>query len=160
MRISEGAGLLLSDIVLDDAIPYVLVTPHKWRSLKTEASERPIPLVGLALWAAQRIAANATKGQKVAFPRYCDMETTSGEAASGALNAWMRKKGVPHTCHELRHTMADRLREVQPGSDIIDLIQGWMPKAMRAKYGHGYSIRVCHEWLLKMLEWEAEHGKQ
>ena len=54
MRLAEGAGLLKQDLVgLDTDQPYVRVTKHPWRNLKTASSERKIPLVGEALWAAK-----------------------------------------------------------------------------------------------------------
>jgi integrase len=56
MRLSEGAGLLKQDFIcLDTDLPYVCITKHPWRNLKTASSERKIPLVGQALWAAKRI---------------------------------------------------------------------------------------------------------
>ena len=56
MRLAEGAGLLKQDLVgLNTDLPYVCVTKHPWRNLKTASSERKIPLVGEALWAAKRI---------------------------------------------------------------------------------------------------------
>jgi hypothetical protein len=58
MRLSEAAGLHINDIILDEDIPYINLTPHPWRSLKTKGSQRQIPLVGASLWAAQRIKNN------------------------------------------------------------------------------------------------------
>ena len=56
MRLAEGAGLLKQDFIgLDTDLPYVCITKHPWRNLKTASSERKIPLVGEALWAAKRI---------------------------------------------------------------------------------------------------------
>ncbi|MCH9832048.1 MAG: hypothetical protein K0U49_01595, partial [Alphaproteobacteria bacterium] len=56
MRLAEGAGLLKQDFIgLDTDLPYVCVTKHPWRNLKTASSERKIPLIGEALWAAKRI---------------------------------------------------------------------------------------------------------
>ncbi len=159
MRIAEGAGLLLSDLVLDDPIPHIKVQSHGWRSLKTDRSSksatRDIPLVGLSLWAAQRVVASAGNGQRMAFPRYCDGVVTKATHASNALNDWMESRGLLHTCHELRHTLTDRLRDVQAPSDVIDRVLGWMPAAMRARYGKGNSLAVCQEWLLKVVEGEA-----
>jgi hypothetical protein len=49
-------GLLKQDFIgLDADLPYVCVTKYPWRNLKTSSSERKIPLVGEALWAARRI---------------------------------------------------------------------------------------------------------
>ena len=55
MRLSEAAGLYRDDIVLDAPIPHISLTAHPWRRLKTKSSARHIPLVGTALWAAQRL---------------------------------------------------------------------------------------------------------
>ena len=46
MRLSEAAGLMNSDIYLDNEIPYITVRPHPHRRLKTASSQRKIPLVG------------------------------------------------------------------------------------------------------------------
>ena len=52
IRLAEGAGLLRSDFINKDGILCVSIKPHPWRSLKTASSERVIPLVGSAKWAA------------------------------------------------------------------------------------------------------------
>ena len=44
MRLSEAAGLMLSDLQLDEEIPYIHLIPHPHRRLKTASSERKIPL--------------------------------------------------------------------------------------------------------------------
>ena len=54
MQLAEAAGLHVDDIVLGH-VPYVSIKPHIWRSLKTSSSERRVPLIGVSLWAAQRI---------------------------------------------------------------------------------------------------------
>ena len=59
MRLADAAGLSVSDFNLQGDIPFVEVRPHPWRSLKTSASARVIPLSGMALWAAQRILQQA-----------------------------------------------------------------------------------------------------
>ena len=51
-RLSEIAGLLISDINVETDYPYLRIQPHPWRSLKTKSSERNVPLVGAALWSA------------------------------------------------------------------------------------------------------------
>jgi integrase len=61
MRLSEAAGLHVSDIHLEHEFPYVEVRPNKARRLKTSNSKRIIPLVGDSLWAAQQVTANTAK---------------------------------------------------------------------------------------------------
>tara|TARA_B110000971_G_scaffold177531_1_gene183236 strand:- start:358 stop:642 length:285 start_codon:yes stop_codon:yes gene_type:complete len=45
MRLSEAAGLMLSDLNLGEEIPYIHLTLHPHRRLKTASSERKIKLV-------------------------------------------------------------------------------------------------------------------
>ena len=119
MRPAETVGLHLSDLVIDAEIPHVIVKAHAWRPLKTKASNREIPLVGAALWAAKRLHANAT--HEIAFPRYCNMDAAKADHASAALNKWLKPR-VPESCviHSYRLSMRDRLRAVECPADVID----------------------------------------
>jgi integrase len=150
MRLAEGAGLLKEDFVgLDTGLPYVRVTKHPWRNLKTSSSERHIPLVGDALWAARRIV-EADNGSDFAFPRYNRTSPTAANSASAALNKWL-KQYVPAGCtmHSFRHSMRDRLRAVQCPADITDQIGGWTTDGIGQGYGSGYPLSVLREWLEK-----------
>ena len=62
MRLGEAVGLSVDDIRLDDETPHINITPHPWRRLKTKGSERCVPLVGEALWAASRAIEGASGG--------------------------------------------------------------------------------------------------
>jgi integrase len=148
MRLAEGAGLLKRDFVgLDTDLPYVRITKHSWRNLKTASSERKIPLVGTALWAAKRIVGTDNRSD-FAFPRYNRGSATAANSASAALNKWL-KQHVPVGCtmHSFRHSMRDRLRAVQCPSDIIDQIGGWTTDGVGQGYGSGYPMSVLREWL-------------
>jgi integrase len=150
MRLAEGAGLLKEDFIgLDTGQPYVCVTKHPWRNLKTSSSERKIPLVGDALWAARRIS-EADNTSDFAFPRYNRSSVTSANSASAALNKWL-KQYVPEGCtmHSFRHSMRDRLRAVQCPADITDQIGGWTTDGVGQGYGSGYPLSVLQEWLEK-----------
>ena len=150
MRLAEGAGLLKRDFIgLDADLPYVCITKHPWRNLKTASSKRKIPLVGEALWAARRIV-ETENGSDFAFPRYNRRSTTAANSASAALNKWL-KQYVPVGCtmHSFRHSMRDRLRAVQCPSDITDQIGGWTTDGVGQGYGSGYPMDVLQEWLEK-----------
>ena len=54
MRLAEAAGLKRDDLNLEHQYPHITLKPYVHRSLKTKASERIIPLVGVSLWAAKR----------------------------------------------------------------------------------------------------------
>ena len=70
MRLAEAAGLLIEDIVLDADIPFVRITPHPWRRLKTLSSACEVPLVNESFSTAYRIMMNSTPDSRFAFPRY------------------------------------------------------------------------------------------
>ena len=147
IRLAEGAGLLRSDFINKDGILCVSIKPHRWRSLKTASSERVIPLVGSAKWAAERILAQHTDSQ-FAFPRYNNGQRTNANSASAALNKWLRGKiGEGYTMHSFRHSMRDRLRAVECPCDIIDQIGGWLTQGVGASYGEGYSTRILSQYL-------------
>ena len=117
MRLSEAAGLHRDDIILDAPIPHINLTAHPWRRLKTKSSARHIPLVGKALWAAQRLEQHDSS---FAFRRYCDRQTCNANSASAELNKWMKTIICgDYVVHSLRHSLRDRLRAVECPSDII-----------------------------------------
>jgi len=79
---------------------------------------KAIPLVGTALWAAQRLMQH---DRRYAFPRYCDGKTCNANSASAALNKWMKTIiGGDYVVHSLPHSLRDRLRAVECPADIID----------------------------------------
>jgi len=151
MRLAEAAGLSVNDFNLQDDIPFVKVRPHPWRSLKTSASARVIPLSGMALWAAQRILQQMDTST-FAFPRYNRGSRTSANSASAAINKWLRNY-VPAGCtmHSFRHSMRDRLRAVQCPADIADQIGGWATDGVGQGYGSGYPIEVLSDWVEKAV---------
>ena len=151
LRLSEAAGLCRDDLVLNHEIPHLVVQAHPWRTLKTSASERKIPLVGASLWAAKRITDNDTNA-RYAFPRYNRSDQTNGNSASAALNKWL-KHYVPKDCsiHSFRHSVRDRLRAVNCPSEMIDQIGGWSKDTVGQGYGMGYDLISLRDTLLKIL---------
>lgn len=160
-RLAEIVGLRLSDIVLDAPIPHIRIVEHDARSLKTGKgkssssdagfAERDVPLVGVALWAAQQVRASVTKDQIYAFPRYINDGKCNANSASATLNKWLRGQGAEHTTHEFRHTMNDRLRDVGCPEDVRKQIGGWSRKDMSERYGKGYTLERTKEWLNKVV---------
>lgn len=155
MRLAEAAGLLKTDFIdLDGEYPHVRLVKHPWRNLKTESSERLVPICGAALWAAQRIIASGG-GSKFAFPRYNRAKTTAANSASAALNKWLSSY-VPEKCtmHSFRHSMRDRLRGVQCPHDMVDQIGGWTTSGVGQGYGSGYPLKIIQEWVAKAVRVE------
>ena len=149
MRLSEAAGLIISDIHLSANIPYVSVKEHAWRHLKTSSSTRDIPLVGMSLWGVKQAVSSANI--QFLFPSSCNTNKCKADYASSTLNKWLRRH-VPNGCvvHSFRHSMRDRLRAVQCPSDIIDQIGGWQTAGVGQSYGKGYELDVLHEWMSKL----------
>jgi len=149
MRLAEVAGLTLDDFKLDEDHPHVLVRPHPWRRLKTDSSQRVVPLVGSALWAAGRI--KETSATSFAFPRYNKTAETNANSASAALNKWLKQTaGRTYSVHSFRHALRDRLRAVECPADIVDQIGGWHTEGVGQSYGNGYPLDVLHKWMNKM----------
>jgi integrase len=151
MRLGEAAGLLKEDIKLDDRIPHIDLKTHPWRSLKTNGSQRCIPLVGAALWASKRLL-GADDNSAFAFPRYCDATCCKANSASGGLNKWLHQY-VPKNCviHSFRHSLRDRLRAVECPSDIVDAIGGWKTSGVGHGYGNGYPLEVLEKWMKRII---------
>ena len=150
LRLSEAAGLQRDYLVLHHEFPHLIVQAHPWRTLKTFASERKVPLVGASLWAAQRILSEDLH-RVFAFPRYNRTEETNGNSASAALNKWL-KSYVPDGCsvHSFRHSMRDRLRAVDCPAEMIDQIGGWSKYTVGQGYGNGYRLRHLYRYMSKV----------
>ena len=69
MRLAEVIGLTASNVHLDEEVPFVRLSEHPWRRLKTADSVRDVPLVGATLWGLKRAVENNNVG--FLFPRYC-----------------------------------------------------------------------------------------
>ena len=149
LRLSEALGLIKEDIVLDAAIPHLIIHEHPWRKLKTVSSERLVPLIGYSYWAAERIM---QIGGRFAFPNYTSASKCNANSASAALNKWLKPR-VPKDCvvHSFRHALRDRLRAVECPSDISDAIGGWSTSGIGHSYGDGYDLAVKKKWLQKII---------
>ena len=150
MRLAEAAGLAKEDVFLDTEIPYVRLCERPWRPLKTRSSERDVPLVGAALWAAKR--AYESSPNEYLFPRYCSEDRCKADYASNSLNKWLRKH-VPSGCvvHSFRHSMRDRLRAVECPAEIIDQLGGWTTSGVGQQYGEGFTLNIIQRFV-KQIE--------
>jgi integrase len=129
-------NLLPANIVLDANIPYIRVVPDG-RVLKTESSERDIPLVGIALEAMRRFP----KG----FARYFDNE----DSFSAAVNKHMKKHGMKpssrHSVYSFRHSFKDRLRNAECPDELTDELMGHA--SGKPKYGDGHGLKLKLKYL-------------
>lgn len=172
-RIAELAGLPMADLRLDAPVPHVVLQTHPWRSIKTGES-RTIPLVGAALWAAQRITQwrkdhprHRLADHTMVFPSYCDGQPSDrepGASASATLNKWLRGlPGIPAeaTTYSTRHAMEDRLRNSDCPTPISDSMTGHGATNVRDEYGRGWTLerkqaelaKACHATIATVAQW-------
>lgn len=134
-RPSEVINLGAEQICLDGDYPHLKIEPVG-RALKTDRSERIIPLVGVSL--------DAFKLCPTGFPRYFD---TTG--ASNTINKFMRENGMmetdDHTLYGLRHSFEDRMLAAEIDERIR---RDFMGHALgRQQYGHGATLEHMHRVL-------------
>jgi integrase len=136
LRPSEVVNLQKDAILLGATIPSVKILPEG-RRLKTEDSEREIPLVGVALAAMKR--------RPEGFPRYRDKSST----LSATLNKYLLDNGLRptkgHTVYSLRHSFKDRLVAAEAPDSLIDSLMGH--KTYKPKYGKGPSLELKLKYL-------------
>jgi integrase len=136
LRPSEILNLNASTIFLDAPIPYVRVMPDG-RRMKTEHSDREIPLVGCAL--------PALKKMRSGFKRYHD----NSSGFSAVANKFLQENGLrptkDHTVYSLRHSFKDRLVAIEAQDSLIDSLMGHDSK--KPKYGKGPSLDLKQKYL-------------
>ena len=124
------------------------LTAHPWRWLKTGSSSRQIPLIGAAIWVAEKLV---QKSNQFAFLKYCNETKCNANSASAGLNKWL-KPHVPSgwVIHSFRHSLRDRLRAVGCPADIIDAIGGSTTDGVGHQYGKGQTLTTKHMWIEKL----------
>ena len=147
-RQAEVAGLRKDEVILTADVPHILIRPNQNRRLKNAQSERKVPLVGEALWAAQR--AMTTEGDDL-FPVFQPKRpgaVYNPSSASAALNKWLKENGLAkegQSLHSFRHTLVDRLREAGVPKDVREQIGGWKSQGVSEAYGQGFSLTRLHD---------------
>jgi integrase len=135
-RPSEIINLSKHRIMLDGIIPHIRIKAEG-RLLKTEHSERDVPLVGMAL--------DAMRRHPDGFPRYFD----KGSNLSATLMKHFKKhKLLPsekHTVYSFRHSFKDRLKAVEAPEELIDEMMGHTID--KPKYGDGYGLKLKLKYL-------------
>lgn len=151
-RLAEVVGLRVEDVSLSGAVPFIRVTWHEGRRLKTAASLRVVPVVGDALEAAKEALQLPRKGNMV-FERYA--RPRGADAASAILMRHLREetKNARHVVHSLRHNMKDALRLAGVEKPIQDLVLGHASDSVGERYGgEAARLEVAHRALLKAAE--------
>lgn len=133
-RPAEIIDALGDDFHVDAEIPFLCIRAHEGRTLKTEHSEREIPLMGVSLEAATRL--RETGG--------CLKYQGKASAWSAVVNKFLRANGLRetdnHTAYSLRHAFEDRLLE--SGVDERVRVELMGHKYNRPAYGSGGSLNL------------------
>ena len=133
MRPVEAIGLELTDIDLRHEVPYIHVRKNAVRGLKTDHSERQLPLLGVSLNAAEDLVAQGGWGKRLGKNMY----------ATSIINKALRKSGIVtnprQSLYSLRHWFQDQLTK----RDVVDRAQAQLMghKFQRPKYGYGKDLR-------------------
>lgn len=139
-RPSEIANLRPENICLDVEVPHIRIRPTAKRELKSAASSRDIPLVGVSLEAFKR----APNG----FTRYHDR----GNSLSAALLKAFHSRGLmptkKHRIYSFRHAFEKRMQEAGLDYGLRCTLMGH--KNNRPQYGDGGSLAYRQKELLKI----------
>ncbi len=129
-RPSEICNLTPENIRLDHEVPHLAIRFREDRQIKTEASVREIPLMGISL-AAMRQARNG-------FPRYRDKETSLSATLMKGLRTAKLLPTDRHGVYSMRHAFEKRMQEAGIDYDLRCRLMGHANS--RPRYGDGGSL--------------------
>lgn len=122
--------------------------------MKTQSSERTIPLVGNARIAVEMLL---TRSQgAILFPNVVGKKRFNNNSISAAVNKWLKER-LPEqtTAHSFRHTGRDLLRAVECPVPVIDGIGGWVSaESAGERYGAAYSLAMMEKYLKRAFDFE------
>ena len=145
-RVSEVSGLRVKDCDLEQQCLHLIATP--WRSLKTNNSERSVPLSHAATAALAKLA-QGKDPEAPLFPNYA--KDRGADSCSAMLMKRLRSVITDKklTMHSLRHRMKDKLRNTGCPEAISLAILGHSTNTVAANYGSGYALEVMREHMEK-----------
>ena len=139
-RPSELANIRPENIRLDAEVPHIRIRPTKDRELKSGASVRDIPLVGVAL-EAMRQAPNG-------FPHYRDRSYLLSASLTKAFKARELFPTKQHRIYSFRHSFESRMLEAGLDFGLRCTLMGH--RNPRPEYGDGGSLAYRRDELLKI----------
>jgi integrase len=139
-RPSELANIKPENIRLDAEVPHIRIRPTKDRELKSGASVRDIPLVGVALEAMRQ----APDG----FPHYRDRSYLLSASLLKAFKARGLLPSNQHRIYSFRHSFENRMLEAGLDFGLRCTLMGH--RNPRPEYGDGGSLVYRRDELLKI----------
>jgi len=140
-RPSELANLRPENIVLDANVPHIRIRETNDRELKSSASSRDIPLVGVSLEAMKR----APNG----FSHYRDKSALLSNSLMKAFRARDLLPTEAHRVYSFRHAFEKRMLEAGLDYGLRCTLMGH--KNNRPQYGDGGSLAYRHGELSKIV---------
>jgi integrase len=150
----QGEILGLRGCDIDEGRGFIAIKPYDGHELKTENSERDIPIpeaLGTAL-----AAKKGDDPKAPIFPAY--KRERGSDACSQALMKRLRKaiKDPKKSVYSLRHRLKDLLRDTDCPENLQREIMGHSDQSSAANYGHGSSLERKRAALEKV--WAKSHG--
>jgi len=139
-RPGEIANLQPEHIRLDDAVPHIRIRARQGREIKTQASIRDIPLVGVSLAAMRQAPAG--------FPHYRDKPDL---LSATLMKAFRNRELFPsekHVIYSFRHAFEKRMLEGGLDYGLRCTLMGHSNS--RPAYGDGGSLTYRRDQLLKI----------
>jgi integrase len=146
-RVSEIAGLRVKDCDTDKGC--LTISPTPWRTLKTNNSQRSVPLSPEAIKALEEVS-QGKDPEAPLFPQYA--KERGGDNCSAMMMKRLRTiiTDKKLTMHSLRHRMKDKLRNTGCPEAISMAILGHGSNTVAANYGSGYALDVMREYMEKV----------
>jgi integrase len=146
-RVSEIAGLRVKDCDTDNGC--LSISPTPWRTLKTNNSQRSVPLSPEAIKALEEVS-QGKDPEAPLFPRYA--KERGGDNCSAMLMKRLRTiiTDKKLTMHSLRHRMKDKLRNTGCPEAVSMAILGHGANTVAANYGSGYALDVMRKHMEKV----------
>lgn len=147
MRPIEICNIDFDNIIIDNGCPRVIIEPREGYELKTENSQRILPLVGVSALAFTKLR-DGNENRYIGKPNNF----------SGACNKFFRKNGLyereGQSVYSMRHTFKNRMIIAGIDTELRDHFMGHAGD--RPEYGIGGSIEHRYDLLEGMrIEFEA-----
>ena len=139
-RPSELGNILPKNIKLDAEVPHIRIRSTKSQQFKSKASERDIPLVGVAL-EAMKIAPDG-------FPRFRDKGYLLSQSLAKAFKVRGLIPSSQHRIYSFRHSFEKRMLETGIDYGLRCTLMGH--RNPRPEYGEGGLLTYRRDEMLKI----------
>jgi site-specific recombinase XerD len=140
-RPSELSNILPENICLDAEVPHIRIRSTKARQLKSKASIRDVPLVGVSL-EAMKLARNG-------FPHYRERGYLLSQSLTKAFKARKLFPSENHRIYSFRHSFENRMLEAGIDFGLRCTLMGH--RNPRPEYGDGGSLIYRRAEMLKIV---------